>query len=127
MMANHAPLTLFDWVALPVFFAVLAALAAVMHYSAAVASNARDLPNLPTAIIGGAVAGFVATLAALIVWRLIGSKPWQPFFTGIGLSCLGGEYLGGRCEEVVPAIRMGLLAVVILLPLGTGIVGALSP
>jgi hypothetical protein len=105
---------------------VAAAIAAALHYGAAAMRQARDLPNLPTAMIGGAVAGTLSSVLALIAWQLIGSKPFHPFLIGILLSGLGGEYLGGRCDDVIGAVRAGCLSVAILLPLDAGLMIAVS-
>jgi hypothetical protein len=104
--------------ALPVLAALLFAMAAAMHYGAAVMHQARDLPDLPLAMIGGATAGAVATLLAIAGWAALGK---QPFAVGVVFAGLCGEYLGGKAEDIRSACLRGLLSALVLLPAGTAL------
>lgn len=109
------------WLVMPLVCGVMAAVAAAMHYGVAMRRGAEDIPNLPMAMIGGAVAGSLAALVSLIVWRIIGGHTLSLYSVGILFASLGGEYFGGRCDAVFPAVRAGVLATLILLPLGAGL------
>lgn len=113
------------WVILPLACGLCAAVAAVAHYGAAVRGNAQDLPNLPMAMLGGAVSGFLSALLALIWVSAASKRLSHPFAIGILFSGLGGEYFGGRCDDVATAARAGLVAAVVLLPVGVWLMGIL--
>lgn len=110
------------WIILPVMSALFAALAAIMHYGVAVRRQVKDLPNLVSAVIGGACSGFLAALLALAWSQWVAAKDFHAFGFGILIASLGGEYFGGRTDDVFAAVRAGSIAAVILLPLAVGLV-----
>lgn len=124
-MPNDTPVPLVMWLVLPIGCAVCAAVAAVMHYGAAVRGHAKDLPDLPMAMLGGAVAGALSAVLALVWVGVAGGKLSHPHAVGILFAGLGGEYFGGRCDNVLSAARAGVLAAVVLLPIGVGLMAVI--
>jgi hypothetical protein len=105
--------------ALPLLAAAVCAVAAALHYGAAVVHQAKDLPDLPLAMVGGAAAGATSTLLAIVGWALLGQ---QPFAVGVVFAGLCGEYLGGKADTFRSACLRGLLSALVLLPAGTALV-----
>lgn len=118
MTPEHFPAL--GWVAVPAAVGGMAAVAAVGHYAAAVRRDAPDTPNLPMAMLGGAVGGFLGGFAAVAAWHAFG-RTLHPYVVGALFAALGGEYCGGRCDTPVRAARAGALAALVLFPLGAGL------
>jgi hypothetical protein len=109
---------------LPFLSAAAFAIAAAGHYGSAVMRQAPDLPNLPMAMVGGAVAGSLACLLAIGAVGLLGVKP-NGLAVGLIFAGLAGEYLGGRVDDVRSALVRGALCALILLPAGAALMAAL--
>jgi hypothetical protein len=109
---------------LPLMAAAVFAIAAALHYGAATMHQAHDLPNLPMAMIGGAVAGGLAVLLAIGAVELLRAGT-SCLPAGVILSGLAGEYLGGRVEDVRSALVRGSLCAVIFFPTGAVIMAIL--
>jgi hypothetical protein len=109
---------------LPFLAAAAFAIAAALHYGAAAMRQAPDLPNLPMAMIGGAVAGGLAVLLALAAVQLVGAGP-NCLPAGVILAGLAGEYLGGRVEDARSALVRGCLCALLLFPAGAALMAAL--
>jgi hypothetical protein len=109
---------------LPLIAAVSFAVAAAVHYGAAAMRDAPDLPNLPMAMIGGAVAGglavFLAYGAVQFFHAPMGCLPVGVIFAG-----LAGEYLAGRVDDIPSALIRGSLCALIMFPIGAGLMAAL--
>lgn len=115
-----------SWILLPLISAAAMAALALLHFAAAFAAIASrgadwDVPNVWMAMVGGGVAGFVACLMGLFACQFLGFSSLDPFTLGILFAGLGGEYLGGRCDEPISAAKRGTWAAVILLPFGAGL------
>jgi hypothetical protein len=102
---------------LPFLAAAAFAIAAALHYGSAALSQARDLPNLPMAMVGGAVGGGVSVVFAIGAVALLGARE-NALPLGVILAGLAGEYLGGRVEDVRSALTRGVLCALILFPAG---------
>jgi hypothetical protein len=109
---------------LPFLAAGAFAVAAALHYGSAAMLQARDLPNLPMAMIGGAVAGGLAILLAIGGVLLFGADA-RCLPPGVILAGLAGEYLGGRVEGAGSALLRGALCALILFPAGAGLMAVL--
>jgi hypothetical protein len=109
-----SPLVLWS---LPFVAAAAFAIAAGMHYGAAARRQAKDLPNLPMAMMGGAVAGGLAVFLAMAAWHFLGLKP-NCLPAGVILAGLAGEYLAGRVDDVYSALWRGTLCALFLFPVG---------
>jgi hypothetical protein len=92
-------------------------MAAVLHYAAAGLHGAVDMPNLPTAMIGGAIAGALATILAIVAVGVFGA-PEGSAQVGVLFAGLTGEYAAGRTDDVWPACLRGLVSAVVLFPAG---------
>jgi hypothetical protein len=112
------------WVVVPVAVGGAAAFAAVGHYAAAARRDAPDTPNLPMAMLGGAVGGFLGGLAAVAAWHAFGRSAY-PYAVGALFAGLGGEYFGGRCDTPIRAVRAAALAALVLFPFGAGLMSLL--
>jgi hypothetical protein len=109
---------------LPFGVAAAFAIAGALHYGAAARRQAQDLPNLPMAMIGGAVAGGLACVLAIgAAVQLEVRANCLPL--GILFAGLAGEYLGGRAEDVRSALVRGTLCAVIMFPAGAGLMALL--
>jgi len=113
------------WVAVPAAVGGAAAFAAVGHYAAAARRDAPDTPNLPMAMLGGAVGGFLGGFAAVAAWHAFG-RPSYAYAVGALFAGLGGEYFGGRQDTPTAAARAGALAALVLFPFGAGLMSLLS-
>jgi hypothetical protein len=111
-------------VCLPFLAAIAFAIAAALHYGAAARRQARDLPNLPMAMTGGAAAGALAVLLAFGGLQVFKLEP-NCLPVGVTLAGLAGEYLGGRVDDVRAALLRGVLCAVTLFPLGTALMAVL--
>lgn len=109
---------------LPLVAAAACAVAAAGHYGSAAMRQAPDLPNLPMAMIGGAVAGGLACLLAIAAVGLLGA-PKNGLPAGVVLAGLAGEYLGGRVDDVRSALVRGTLCALTLFPAGAALMAAL--
>jgi hypothetical protein len=109
---------------LPFMAAAVFAIAAVLHYGTAAMHQAQDLPNLPMAMIGGAIAGSMAVLLAFGAVQILGARA-NCLPVGVTFAGLAGEYLGGRAEDVRSALVRGGLCAILLFPAGAGIMAAL--
>jgi hypothetical protein len=109
---------------LPFLAAAAFAIVAALHYGAAAMRQAQDLPNLPMAMIGGAVAGGLAVVLALAAVQLVGAGPGC-LPVGVIFAGLGGEYLGGRVDDVRSALVRGSLCALLLFPTGALIMAVL--
>jgi hypothetical protein len=115
---------IFILVLLPFIAAVTFAIAAALHYGAAAMRDAPDLPNLPMAMIGGAVAGALACALAIGAVALFAvNKNCLP--VGVTIAGLAGEYLAGRVDDVRSALLRGMLCGAIFFPAGAGFMAAL--
>src|SRR5438552_2796661 len=101
-------MTIIAVLVLPLLAAVAFAVAAAIHYGTAVMHGAKDLPNLPMAMVGGAVAGALAVLLALAGFEFFGIAR-SALQVGVIFAGLAGEYLGGRAEYPSAAIVRGTL------------------
>lgn len=117
-------MTIIAVILLPLLAAVLFAVAAALHYGTAVMHGAKDLPNLPMAIVGGAVAGALAVLLALGAFEFFGTRR-SCLQVGVIFAGLAGEYLGGRAEYPSAAMVRGTLCALIMFPAGTALMAAL--
>ncbi len=108
---------------LPLLAAVAGAIAAALHYGSAAMRQASDLPNLPTAMIGGAVAGGLACLLAIGAVAWLGAKP-NTAVVGWIFAGLCGEYLGGRVDDVYSAVNRGVLCALTVFPVVAAVMEA---
>ncbi|HLW66327.1 MAG TPA: hypothetical protein VKS79_13520 [Gemmataceae bacterium] len=111
-------------VLLPFAAAAAFAVAAALHYGAAAMRDAPDLPNLPTAMIGGAVAGALAVLLGYAAVRFFEAPP-SSLSVGVTFAGLAGEYLGGRVDDVRSALIRGCLCALVLFPVGAALMALL--
>jgi hypothetical protein len=109
---------------LPFLAAGAFAIAAALHYGSAAMRQAPDLPNLPTAMIGGAVAGGLAVLLAIGAVLVFGAAA-RCMPLGVILAGLAGEYLGGRVDDVQSALVRGALAALTAFPAGAVLMAVL--
>lgn len=120
------------WIVLPLLSAAAMAAMALLHFAGSFAATTSsrgadwDVPNVWMAMLGGGVAGFLACLMSLFACQLMGLSSFGPFTLGILFAGLGGEYLGGRCDEPVSAAKRGAASAVILLPFGAGLLALLQ-
>lgn len=124
-MTRGEPIALMVWFVLPLICAGCAAVAAVLHYGTALRKSAGDLPNLPMAIFGGATAGLLSALTALLASHFIELPSFHPFAIGILFAALSGEYFGGRCDSALSAIKAGVISTLVLFPFGALLMSAL--
>ena len=86
--------------------------------------DAPDLPNLPMAMLGGAIAGGLAVLLAYASVQFL-QAPTACLPPGVIIAGLAGEYLAGRADDVRSALIRGSLCAVTLFPVGATIMALL--